>query len=170
MAMHEAPSGGLAAKQLRDAERLGEDRTVLQTRVVALDRHDAGEAGADDHAEIFFFDTAARKLGGRPIKTRLGFGPSTLEAAEAAEDGDVVGVGIEALQRLRIALDEFAIGSDRFGPRDGKGFPVALASSTSHDAPAATISAQTLARVISYFLIPSHRGFLKIRKSLRVDP
>ena len=54
----------------------------LQTRVLALDRHGAGEVGADDHVQVFLFDTSAGELRGRPIKAQRGLSPSTLEAAE----------------------------------------------------------------------------------------
>jgi hypothetical protein len=72
MPMHEPPSCRLAAKQLRYAKRLGEGRAVFQTRVVALDRDGAGEVGADDHVQVFLFDTSAGELRGRPIKARRG--------------------------------------------------------------------------------------------------
>jgi hypothetical protein len=53
-------------------------------RVLALDRHGAGEVRADDHAQVFLFDTSAGELRSRPIKARRGLSPSTLEAAEPA--------------------------------------------------------------------------------------
>ena len=123
--MHQAPSRELAAKDLRDPQRLGEDRAVFEARVVALDGHGAGEVGADYHAKGFFFDTSAGELRGRPIKPQLDLGPSALEPSEAAEDRDVVAVRIEPLQRFRIALNKLAVRSDRFRPRSFKRFRVA---------------------------------------------
>jgi hypothetical protein len=126
--MHQAPSGGLAAKGLRDPQRLGEDRAVFEARVVALDGHGAGEVGADYHAKGFFFDTSAGELRGRPIKPRLDLGPSALEPSEPAEDGDVVAMSIEPLQRFSVALDKLAVRSNRFRPRSFKRLALANGS------------------------------------------
>src|SRR5262249_15763971 len=108
--MNQTPAVFLPSEYLGDSQLLRSIFAAPNLCGETLNGHGHSEIGAYDRAHFLLGEAAGRELRSRPIEPGLNFAPSALEAAEPAQHGYVLAMGIQFLQRLGVALDHRGVG------------------------------------------------------------
>src|SRR5262245_20896954 len=116
MAMGQAPALSLTPEDLRHPQLLHPFLgAVPDPGTDPLDGDRVGKLRPHDDAHVFLLKGPAGELGGGPVQARSDLTPSAFHPAEGTEYRDVLAMGIEVLERRRVAATNPASSLARFG-------------------------------------------------------